>query len=120
MVVLTDTYGNRSTLKVHRLMALTFLANPYGKQQVNHKDKDVTNNCIDNLEWCSQEENQQHRFGQQGIWPILVLETNQILNNCKEAEQAGFHYPSIHKVLQGQRKTHRNCTFKSLNDRVSM
>lgn len=121
MVVLTSQNGARNSVKVHRLVAIAFVDNPENKEQVNHKDKNKLNNNSSNLEWCSQEENQQHQFGERGIWPVLVVETNQVLTNCKEAENAGFHYPSIHKVLQGIRRTHRNCTFKSLNpDRRSM
>lgn len=36
--------------KVHRLVAMTFISNPNNLPQVNHKDFDRINNCIDNLE----------------------------------------------------------------------
>ena len=51
----------QKTFSVHRLVAFAFLGEPpEGKNQVNHKDSNPANNHVDNLEWCSQKENNEH------------------------------------------------------------
>lgn len=44
--------GKRKRYLVHRLVAMTFISNYDDLPQVNHKDENKANNCVDNLEWC--------------------------------------------------------------------
>ena len=40
------------TFYVHRVVANNFLENFNNLPEVNHKDENKLNNCVDNLEWC--------------------------------------------------------------------
>lgn len=50
----------RKHLKVHILVAKTFIQNPDCKKYVNHIDGNKKNNQVENLEWCSHKENMEH------------------------------------------------------------
>jgi hypothetical protein len=48
------------TFLIHRIVAMAFIKNENNKPSINHKDGDKKNNKVDNLEWCTQEENVRH------------------------------------------------------------
>lgn len=69
----TDRYGYKFVslsinkkihqMKIHRLVALTFIPIRFNHQiVVNHKDGIKINNHVDNLEWCTIQENTIHAY----------------------------------------------------------
>lgn len=53
--------GKGKNYRVHRLIALAFIPNPQNKPFIDHIDNNKTNNHIDNLRWCNNQENTWNR-----------------------------------------------------------
>jgi len=72
---------------VHRLVAEAFIPNTKGKECVNHKDANKTNNKVDNLEWVSQLENIAHAVSMDLVNkgdcnPASILKEGEVLAIC--------------------------------------
>lgn len=57
---LTLPNGKKKRVYAHRLVAFNFLKQIQNKTEINHKDGNKLNNLVDNLEWVTPAENQQH------------------------------------------------------------
>lgn len=55
------TNGKEVRLRVNRIVAITFISNPFDYPVVNHLDNDRTNNAVSNLEWCTRKANEAHK-----------------------------------------------------------
>ena len=49
--------SEQQCFRLHRLVATAFLPNPDCLPEVNHKDENPANNCLDNVEWCTSQYN---------------------------------------------------------------
>ena len=80
---------------IHRLVTQEFIANPYNLPEVNHKDENKKNNCVNNLEWCERIYNNQYgtknKRGaeKRGIKVLQIdINTNKIINIFPSIRQA--------------------------------
>ena len=75
--------GKNTNFAVHRIVANALLPNPNGYIEVNHKDYDKTNNCLENLEWVSGSTNKRHAFLKQGNRDSRAKGVNQFSKDGK-------------------------------------
>jgi ribosomal protein L36 len=115
--------ASMKTMKVHRLMAYSFLGLPIGdKIFVNHIDGDKYNNDIDNLEWVTHQENiihahnielMKHPQGKECQFSKKLIQidatTDEIVNTWECSRDVyrtlGYNHSFIRSVCCGRRKT---------------
>lgn len=61
-VALSKKGSPKNHYLVSRLVAINFIPNPLKKRTVNHKDGDILNNNVQNLEWATFSENHKHAY----------------------------------------------------------
>ena len=89
---------------VHRIVATTFLGE-HPDLVVNHKDGNKSNNCVENLEWCTNKENLQHAMDT-GLTKFVhrkVIEVGSQLvfkSPQKAAEYFGIYRRSVSKSIR--------------------
>lgn len=97
--------GVRRLRYVHRLVAETFIPNPLNMPQVNHINFNRSDNKVENLEWCTAEQNIQHSIDAGRPTPIggkgennqsAVLSDAQVIE-MREMRKDGARYKELAK-----------------------
>lgn len=87
--------GGSKMIFVHRLVALAFIDNPESKPQINHIDGDANNNCVENLEWCTNSENALHATRVLGKVRGFVKLTVDDVRSIREMALSGMQQKEI-------------------------
>lgn len=113
--------GSVKNCMVSRLVAATYIPNPEDKPQVNHINGTKTDNRVENLEWVTQAENQQHarraglhknqakgsRHGNAKLTESQVLEMRQLFKDggytrLELSRKYGVHSLTARDILSGK------------------
>ena len=113
--------GDPITMRLHRLIAKTWIPNPNNYPVVGHKDNDKANDCVDNLYWTTYSENSQKAvddnllvndkgYDDSQSHPIIVYYTNfnEIARYGSEREchrDLGVSVSTISRHCRGMIKT---------------
>lgn len=108
--------GKTENALIHRLVAEAFIQNLNNLPEVNHKDENKANNCVENLEWCSRLYNMRYGTATQRrvkklSKPVLQLDTNtgQVISEyqstAEAARQLNIHQGNISNCCIGKQKT---------------
>lgn len=123
-IYLYDSDGNGKWYKIHRLVGQAFIPNPNNLPQINHKDEDKTNNCVDNLEWCDNWYNCHYGTKieravksnyccpttSKKIYSIDQYQNKTYYDSIGEAErETGLSHCNIVRALKGRRPRCGNC-----------
>lgn len=128
--------GVKKSCRVHRLVAIAFIPNPQGYKEINHRDENKGNNCVENLEWCSRSYNNTYNNKAKKIGEKVseklrndpnrskaVIATNKetgqtiVFPSLMEASrQLGIRQGHITECCQGKRKSDGGYTFVYVNE----
>ena len=123
--------GRSKTFLSHRLVAMAFIPRVEGKDFINHKNGNKTDNRVENLEWCSKSENALHAYrvinsrrggkgrlgsAHQRSTPVCATNpsTGETLRfeGLMDAQRKGFRASCICECIKGTQKTHRGMIWK--------
>ena len=93
-----------NSIRIHRIVAETFIENPYNYKVINHKDENKQNNSVENLEWCNIEYNLQYSKNkpvlQYDLKGNFIKEWNSIIEAKREVGDI-----KISECCKGKRKS---------------
>lgn len=108
--------GSRVNRSVHRLVAESFIPNPFGFSQVNHRNEVKSDNRVENLEWCSPKYNSNYGMGSKRnkhYYEQYSLDGTFIRNfTTSQLKEQGFDKGGVRLVAVGKGKTYKGFKWK--------
>lgn len=123
LYVVLHKNGTSKTMKIHRLVAITFIPNPSNLPQINHRDENKLNNNVENLEWCDSSYNNKYGNRPRKVLdaykrngsikaerPVVKLDKSGIIiaefiSISEAARQSGVRRESIRDCVLGRQHT---------------
>lgn len=100
-----ELYKNKKSkvFYVHRIVAMSFIDNTYGKPQINHIDGNKNNNSVSNLEWVTASENQKHALKNnlhapsyfKGRKGVLSSNSREVMQFTKDGLLVNYYYSIV-------------------------
>lgn len=102
--------GLRKQKLIHRLVAEAFISNPNDFPEVNHKDENKKNNCVENLEWCTSEYNTNYGTLIERLSKkvrAVNVETDEVIRfkSTMEAGRKGYSQSGVTSACRGVYKS---------------
>lgn len=113
--------GRKKYHNIHRLVAEAFIPNENNLPIVNHKDESRNNNHVDNLEWCTHQYNitygtapsrKDKKLSLPVVGTHVLTGTKITFPSMTEAGRNGFVQSAISLCCRGEKKEHRDYTWK--------
>ncbi|MBR2558612.1 MAG: HNH endonuclease [Methanobrevibacter sp.] len=96
--------GKNKMFLLHRLVAEAFIPNPENRPCVGHYDCNRTNNNVENLYWCTQQENMNN--------PITIKNISETRKGMKFSDEHKKHLKEKAKANYKKRERNEKGQFK--------
>lgn len=106
-ILLEEGTTRRKVIPVHRLVAETFIPNLENKPEVNHINGNKMWNTVDNLEWSTLSENEQHSHNNK----LQIMCNNKTAQNISLANRK-FNDEEIQEIIEFYNEN--NCSYREL------